>query len=666
MKHRVYLCQFNHQYGNSVFLPYSVGLIQAYCKTIEEIDANFDFKGFLYRREDLDLSVERLEQPDVVGISSYIWNWEYSKALARSIKARYPDCLVVVGGPQVPLRSQDFFAENPSVDLLVHFEGEVTFSEVLLEYLKDSPDYTRIDGLSVKVNGNRTHRTPNRERITNLELVPSPYTSGVFDDLMSEPYSFNASQETHRGCPYSCTFCDWGFSAFVKVTRFSDERIEREHEWFGRNRIEFLHNCDANYGLLPRDYALTEKLAATKGKYGFPGQFRAAYAKKSNMKIFEIAKVLNNAGLNKGVTLSMQSMDAHTLDLIKRTNIRVTDFENLVRLYRQENIATYTELIMGLPGETYDTFLDGVDELLRAGQHDSLNIYLCMVLPNSEMANPDYASEHELETVRQPILLHHSSPHADPIGELNDVVIGSKTLPREDWKRTYMFSWAVQAMHSMCLTQYVAIFLHHRFGVSYRTFYEKLVEFAQKHPSTLVGEQFDFVSRLVDETMQGGSWAIVMPEFGQIIWPTEEATFLKVVCEKTRFYREISKFVKQLIDELAIDADGVQLGDVMSYQQHMVLDPFTGKRFSFELDHNLTDYFRGSYLGENVPLKRDPHVLTVDEDVEFKGDLVRFATQIVWYGRKGGRFRHENVVDEMKKLPLEEPADDRSGFQTIR
>jgi hypothetical protein len=98
----------------------------------------------------------------------------------------------------------------------------------------------------------------------------------------------------------------------------------------------------------------------------------------------------------------------------------------------------------------------------------------------------------------------------------------------------------------------------------------------------------------------------------------------------------------------------------------MVLDPFTGKRFSFELDHNLTDYFRGSYLGENVPLKRDPHVLTVDEDVEFKGDLVRFATQIVWYGRKGGRFRHENVVDEMKKLPLEEPADDRSGFQTIR
>ena len=112
MKHNVYVCQFNHRYGNNVFitlLMYSVGLLQAYCQTIEEINENFDFKEILYLREDVDLISARLEQPKVVGISCYIWNWEHSKAVARSGKARYPDCLVVMGGPQVPLRSQDFF-----------------------------------------------------------------------------------------------------------------------------------------------------------------------------------------------------------------------------------------------------------------------------------------------------------------------------------------------------------------------------------------------------------------------------------------------------------------------------------------------------------------------------------------------------------------------------
>ena len=517
MRHNAYLCQFNNKYGNNVFLPYSVGLIKGYCQTIDEIDRNFDFKEFLYLREDVDEVAESLVEPKEVGLSCYIWNWEHSKALARSVKARHPDCLIVMGGPQVPLRSQDFFAENPSVDLLVHFEGEIGFSEVLLEYLKDTPDYTRIEGLSVRLDGNVCHKTQSRSRLVDLDVIPSPYTSGIFDDLLAGPYRLNANQETHRGCPYSCTFCDWGSAVFSKIRAFSDERLEAEFEWFGRNNIEFIYNCDANYGLLKRDYALTEKLAATKSKYGYPKQFRACYAKNSNMKIFEIAKVLNSAGLNKGVTLSMQSMDAHTLDVIKRTNIKVTDLEKMIKLYRQESITTYTELIMGLPGETYDTFLDGIDELLRVRQHDALNIYHCTVLPNSEMADPAYVQEHELDIVRQPVLLHHSSPFTDEIVELNDIIIGTKTLPREDWKRTYLFAWAVQSMHSLCLTQYAAIFFYYEFGVSYRTFYEEFVEFAKNSSDTLIGEQFDAVAALVDKTMKGGSWDVVMPKFDSLV-----------------------------------------------------------------------------------------------------------------------------------------------------
>lgn len=184
MKRNVYLCQVNNQYGINVFLPYSVGLLQAYCQTNEVINANFDFKDFLYLRQDVDMFSESLNNPKVVGISCYQWNWEHSKGLARSIKARHPDCLIVMGGPQVPLRSEGFFIEHPWVDLLVHYEGETAFSEILLESLKESPDYTSIEGLSAKVGETETHKTPPRQRLVNLGQIPSPYTTGIFDHLL--------------------------------------------------------------------------------------------------------------------------------------------------------------------------------------------------------------------------------------------------------------------------------------------------------------------------------------------------------------------------------------------------------------------------------------------------------------------------------------------------
>ena len=113
-----------------MFLPYSVGLIQAYCQTNPVINENFDFGELIYLRSDPE-TAQNMENPAVVGISCYIWNWEWSKELAWAVKQRHPECLVVMGGPQVPSRSQGFFREHQYVDLLVYHEGEIAFSNIL-------------------------------------------------------------------------------------------------------------------------------------------------------------------------------------------------------------------------------------------------------------------------------------------------------------------------------------------------------------------------------------------------------------------------------------------------------------------------------------------------------------------------------------------------------
>ena len=88
--HNVSLIQVNYKFGNNVFLPYSVGLIRAYCESIPVIVDNFNFLNFVYMREDPADVARRLDSPQIAGISCYMWNWEWSKKLAEEIKRTIP------------------------------------------------------------------------------------------------------------------------------------------------------------------------------------------------------------------------------------------------------------------------------------------------------------------------------------------------------------------------------------------------------------------------------------------------------------------------------------------------------------------------------------------------------------------------------------------------
>ena len=644
--HNVALVQVNYKFGNNVFLPHSVGLIRAYCESIPEISDNFKFLDFVYLRQNPDEVARQLDAPEIIGISCYMWNWEWSKALAEKVKCYHPDCLVVLGGPQVPAEPNEFLESHLYVDLIVHYEGEITFSEILREYLNEKPDFTQIPGISARGDQGRYIRTLGRERTQDLEILPSPYVTGCFDELLNEPYDFHASQETHRGCPYSCTFCDWGSAVFTKIRQFSDERLYSELEWFGKHKIELLYNCDANYGLLNRDLVLTQKMADIKDSFGFPKQFRAAYAKNSNLKVLEIAKLLNKSEMNKGITLSFQSMDERTLEAIKRTNIKVQNLQELIGLYREEGIPTYSEIIMALPGETYESFSDGIQQILEAGQHDGLNIYVCIVIPNSELADPAYIAKYGIKSVRMPVLLQHSSPAEDPIVEYYDIVVETDCLPRRDFKRIYLYSWIVQVGHCLGLTQYLALYARHSKEILYKTFYERLLKYAEENTESLLGRELRIVSDVFDGAIKGGNWGLVLPEFGDITWPTEEAAFLNLVCEKDQFYIEIAGFLRELFIDIDAEDSEAELAGLLVYQEKMVIDPYTLPVSTLELEFNFYAYFEQAYAGSVSELQKEATRLVIKSDESFQGDLKLYARDIVWYGRKANKFRHTNVVSD--------------------
>lgn len=639
MKRNVYLAQVNSTYGRNAFLPYSVGLLQTFAQKEPVIRQEYDFRGFVYMREPLDQVLSRLVRPDVLGVSCYIWNWEYSTALARAVKEQYPDCLIVLGGPHVPARSDGFFKKYPFADLLVHYEGEVTFREILFERMKPRPDYSSCLGVTVQIPDQKSLKTSVRPRLDNLDEIPSPYLSGIFDPLLEGPYDFHVSQETNRGCPYECSFCDWGSNLLAKLKIFGTERLVHELSWCSEHKIDLVYNCDANFGILKRDLALAHEMARLKGKTGSPNKFRAAYAKNSNEAVYSIANVLSAAGMNKGITLSFQSMDDHVLEVVKRRNIKVQNFKQLMTRYREANIATYSEVILGLPEETYATFADGLEKLIESGQHESIQVYTCEVLPNSEMAQREYMEKYGIRTARVPVMFYHGTPTTDEFQEYYELVVSTNALPPEDWLRCQRFALAVQMLHCLGLTQAIAIALCAQFGIRYRIFYEKILEYADLHPESVLGGVLARVTELFHDMAKGRPWGVVDAQFGPITWPLEEWGFLKISLDRARFYAELRQWVRQL-------APWDRLDDLFVYQNAVVPHPDQPADFKISTGSAVHEFISQQALGRAVLLELRSMTYGVRPAKAYGGDFESFAREVVWYGRKGGSFRNKVGTNE--------------------
>lgn len=223
--------------------------------------------------------------------------------------------------------------------------------------------------------------------------------------------------------------------------------VAAEAEWIARNKIPYVFCADGNFGMFPRDVEIAEIYAATKRKYGYPEKFRVCYGKNASETIFKAVSVLEKAGLSKSVTLSPQSRNTETLRLIGRNNISDKFFDDMQERYSTAGIPVYSELIIGLPGETYESFKAGIAETMRSG--NQLFIYMCECLPSTRLADKEYMQAHGIKTQSVPITPVHCSEVLPQ--EFEDIVVETSTMPLEDWKQTVVLSWMIQLYYSFKL-----------------------------------------------------------------------------------------------------------------------------------------------------------------------------------------------------------------------
>lgn len=344
--------------------------------------------------------------------SNYMWSIDVNMQISQAVKQHHPGNFTIHGGPSTPDYQQaceDFLTEHASVDIAVHGEGEITITEIVESLYAISAssgmhkrtvqaDYRRlanVTGLTYRENmTNRFIRTGPRERMKTPDSVPSPYLSGLFDEYQGRVEA--AIIETNRGCPYGCTFCDWGSATNQKIRKFDLQRVKDEITWIGKNHIRVMWIADANYGLYDRDIEISQFIVDTKAKYGYPQEIVVNYTKNSTWRLVEIIKIFTAGGIIGQGIISIQTTDEQTLEVINRKNIRTQRYDELAQAFTDLNLPLSTDLMIGLPGMTVNSFTADLQRYIDMDV--SVKAYPTQLLPNSPMAEPGYMEKYEIKT----------------------------------------------------------------------------------------------------------------------------------------------------------------------------------------------------------------------------------------------------------------------------
>ena len=463
----VYLFQVNYQSGlgkyTSQWLPYSIATVWAYAEQNTIVQENFTVKEVIFRREPVQDIVNRLDNPTLCFFSNYIWNENYNILVAKAIKEKYKDCIIVFGGPQVHTNGYTFLEQNSFVTSVVVNEGEQSLQTLLIDY----------------VNNNSIEQVYDKFPRIELSQKPSPYLhSNLLQKIIDDNpgIKWATTLETNRGCPFKCSFCDWGSLTQSKIKNMDLETVFAEIDWIANNGIDYIYIADANFGVFAkRDKAIIERLIYNKETVGNPQNVNITWYKNSNETVLELSEMLHDANLNRGLTLSVQSMNPSTLVNIQRVNMESQNLGKMYQMCNDKGIEFYTEFILGLPYETKESWQQGICEAVELGCHSALEIFPTELLRNSDLAHQ--IDEHEMEIFQFETV---EPRQLTEIPEKHNFVVSTKYMSRDDFLDSWMWGWLIINFHAYGWTQIPTRFANKYLNLSmfelYTDFFENCVK----------------------------------------------------------------------------------------------------------------------------------------------------------------------------------------------
>lgn len=425
----VYIANLSHTIDgrtSSEGIPLNIGFLATY------LDSSYpgicEIRLFNIPNQLEDACSERV--PDILACSNYMWSFQLNYQYLSYYKLKYPNLLTVMGGPNYPGTKQlqeKFLRTYNLIDFYVFLEGELSFTNLVGKYLDSGLNINRtkqetLDGCHFIVDGNFCESGEGK-RLLNLEDIPSPYLGGQFNSMLQN--GFAPMLQTNRGCPFACAFCQSANSYYTKIRRFPLDRIKEEVQFIGQHaKSKLLHITDDNFGIFPEDAKVSCSLMEARRQHGWPLKINLSTSKVNYNRVYDAISIL---GESLYFSVSAQSLNPQTLDSIKRKNLSLVEHKNLLENLKTNKVKSMTELILGLPEESFDSYSKGVESMLDVGV-DIVGVYTCMMLPNTPLKEDPYYDQYQL--VRKFRIIPGDFGHylGEPVFEIEEVVVASNTL----------------------------------------------------------------------------------------------------------------------------------------------------------------------------------------------------------------------------------------------
>ena len=323
----------------------------------------------------------------------------------------------------------------------------------------------------------------------------------------------------------------------------------------------------------------------------------------------------------------------------------------LQRRFTRDKVETYSDLILGLPGETYDSFVEGVQRLIETGQHNRIQFNNLSILPNAEMGDPAYRKKYGMETVESKIINIHGErvELEDDVPEIQQLVIATAAMPRAAWRRTRAFCWITALLHFDKLFQIPLIVAHELAGVPYREMLEAFLDVdGAAYP--LLGEIRDFFLAEARHIQDGGPEYVFSREYLGIYWPADEFVFIKLTAEKKfdGFYREAGVLLQRLVARRGANAAtaATAVDEAIRLNRALVKQPYLRDREVIETSSDLMSFYNDVREGEKRPLRGTPTSVQIDRASQSYDNFQAWCREVVWWGNKKGAYLYNNRTVE--------------------
>lgn len=467
-----------------VWLPYTWGRFREYCEERSPHDLSaVKWLDPIYMGYWNDITeVEReydLSKVDVLMLSMYVWNVDRNIQIAKMTKKANPNCVILAGGPHAchkPWQLDEIERYEGLVDWITPWEGEEPLANFLHGLLNDLP-----------VN-EKEWVDPKKPRL--LDPLPRLELKGVkhspyklyFKDYKRfaerirshKSHWVGAIFESNRGCPYKCSYCDWGSLIASKIKIYPKQMTMHDFEVFSELKINFVFSMDANFGIFKEDLENTRYMIELNKKTGWPREFTFC-ANKNKKEISNQAFVeLFYAQMNPGAQINFQHTDQEVLEAIDRDNIKEEKFQEEMQLAYEHKFPMVGAVIIGMPNDTVEKWKNNFDYLMEVGFHEDMRVHDFMVLPNAPAAHPDYLKKYGIETVNRA-----DSFSFKAFGEGNKYyakfITATNTFTRDDFVEMHTWTNFVMGTHHMNISRFLAMYCNQFHGIKYRDFYDKLM-----------------------------------------------------------------------------------------------------------------------------------------------------------------------------------------------